>query len=160
MADIQIALLRDQLARAFDTRAWHGPNLMGSLRGVDREIVAWRPQPPRHNIAELVVHAAYWKYRVHRLLSDAPPRSFDLPGSNFFPRPDIPSPAEWNADLDRLRGWHGRLLTAVDAFAPERLIQQVGQSRFSYTELIAGAAAHDVYHAGQIQLIKRLYAGR
>lgn len=160
MADVQIALLRDQLARAFDSRAWHGPNLMGSLRGVDHEIVAWRPQPPRHNIAELVVHAAYWKYRIHRMLSDAPPRSFELPGSNFFPRPDIPASAEWKADVDLLRGWHGRLLTAVDGFAPERLPQQVGKTRFNYIELIAGAADHDLYHAGQIQLIKRLYGDR
>lgn len=154
----QIVLLLNQLAQAFDTRAWHGPNLMGSLRGLDRELAAWRPQPQRHNIIELVLHAAYWKYRVSRLISDVSPRSFDLPGSNFFPRHEVPSPEEWRSDLELVRDWHARLIAAVDAFDPERLSQPSGRDTFSFAELIGGAAAHDVYHAGQIQLIKRLYA--
>ena len=98
-----LSMLRHQLDQAFDGRSWHGTNLMGSLRGLDVELVAWRPQPGRHNIAELAVHAAYWKYRAYRKLSQAPPRSFDLPGSDFFPRPGVPSAEAWSADLGLLR---------------------------------------------------------
>lgn len=80
MSEQVISLLLGQLHRAFDRRSWHGTNLMGSLRGLDLRLVIWRPQSERHNIAELVVHAAYWKYRVYRLLTDDDPRSFELAG--------------------------------------------------------------------------------
>ena len=50
------------LDEAFDRRSWHGTNLRGSIRGLPRSTAAWRPAPDRHNIWELVVHAAYWKY--------------------------------------------------------------------------------------------------
>lgn len=65
MTDSAISVLLGQLNRAFNRRSWHGTNLMGSLRGLDPELAVWRPQPGRHNIAELVLHAAYWKYRVY-----------------------------------------------------------------------------------------------
>jgi len=160
MADPLIALLLRQLHQAFDRRSWHGTNLLGSLRGLDPELVAWRPQPGRHNIAELAVHTAYWKYRVFRLVSAGPPRSFDLPGSNFFERSAVPTAAEWRADLELLRAWHARLAAAVAEFPPRRLGLASGRGEFTYAELIFGAAAHDLYHAGQVQLIKRMYQNR
>lgn len=156
--DPQLDLLLRQLHQAFEVRSWHGPNLMGSLRGLKGEVVGWRPQPARHNIAELVVHAAYWKYRVSRLISEEPPRSFDLAGSDFLERNG--EPAEWKADLQLLRDWHGRLAAAVEAFPPENLPCPVGSGEFTFVQLIGGAAAHDLYHAGQIQLLKRMYADR
>lgn len=155
-----IEVLLRQLHQAFDTRSWHGANLMGALRGLDRSVVAWRPQPGRHNIAELAVHAAYWKYRVFRLITDAPPRSFELPGSDFFERPGVPTEADWKADVQLLQEWHRRLATAVETLPLSRLSHIPGRGRFTCAELIGGAAAHDLYHAGQIQLIKRLYANR
>jgi len=54
---------------AFDKTSWHGPNLRGSIRGVDAGLAAWRPAPGRHNIWELTLHAAYWKYAVRRRLT-------------------------------------------------------------------------------------------
>lgn len=160
MLESATSVLLGQLHRAFDRRSWHGTGLMGSLRGLHVELATWRPQPARHNIAEIAVHAAYWKYRVHRLLTDGEPRSFELAGSNFFERRGLLTEAEWRGDLELLRAWHRRLVTAAEAFPPERLPERPGRDRFTYAELIAGAAAHDLYHAGQIQLIKRLHADR
>ena len=158
--DPVIEVLLRHLHQAFDQRSWHGTNLLGSLRGLDPDVVAWRPQPGRHNIAELAVHAAYWKYRVFRLLTDAPPQSFELPGSDFFERARVPTAAEWQSDVQLLQQWHRRLAAAVEALPRERLAEIPGRGRFTCSELIGGAAAHDLYHAGQIQLIKRLYANR
>src|SRR6476659_2190080 len=72
---------------AFDKKSWHGTNLRGSLRGVTEAQASWRPGPKRHNIWELAVHAAYWKYVVRRRLMGEKRGSFPLPGSNFFERP-------------------------------------------------------------------------
>jgi hypothetical protein len=155
-----IAGMLDQLDRAFDRRSWHGPNLMGALRGLHGEVLGWRPQPDRHNIAELAVHAAYWKYRAFRLITDAPPRSFELRGSNFLPRPRAPTPPEWAADMKLLEDWQARLRAAVAALAPAALAKDAVRGEFTVADVVAGVAAHDLYHAGQIQLIRRMYAHR
>lgn len=156
MTDPTIDILLLNLEQAFDHRAWHGTNLWGSLRGLTPAEAAWRPHPGRHNVWELAVHAAYWKYRVRRRLTDGEPRSFGIRGSNFFPRPGPEGEADWEPDLARLKGWHERLLAAVRDLDPGRLEQRVGTNGDSFRDLILGAAAHDVYHAGQIQLLKRL----
>ena len=156
MTDPAIDLLLRNLGQAFDRRAWHGTNLWTSLRGLTPEEASWRPYPDRHNVWELLVHAAYWKYRVRRLLTDREPRSFELRGSNFFPRPETADERSWNSDLALLKSWHERLLEAVREFPPARLEEPVGTNRYSHLELILGAASHDLYHAGQIQLLKRL----
>lgn len=129
---------------------------MSSVRGITFEEAARRPHPDRHNIWELVVHAAYWKYRVCARLTNLPRGSFTLKGSNFFPRPIDRSDAALAADLQLLSEWHVRLRSAVVAFDPERLEERVGNGAHTYEALIEGIAAHDVYHAGQIQLLKKL----
>jgi hypothetical protein len=145
-----------QLRQAFDQRSWHGTNLWGSLRGLSAAEAGWRPQPERHNVWELAVHAAYWKYRVYRLICHDPPRAFEIRGSNFFPRPGAAGEADWEIDRQLLKEWHQRLLEAVEQLPPPRLRERVGNDWYTHQDLIMGAAAHDLYHAGQIQLIKRL----
>ena len=142
--------------RAFRSRSWHGPNLYGALRGVTAAQASWRPHRDRHNIWELVVHAAYWKYRAHRLISDQPPRAFGIKGADWFVRPVEASESAWEADKALLRNWHNRLRTAIAEFDPARLPKKVGKSVHTYWDTITGVAAHDLYHAGQVQLLKRL----
>jgi len=144
------------LDEAYDHRSWHGTNLRGALRGLTPATASWRPGPARHNIWELVVHAAYWKYAVRRRLSGEPRGSFALAGSNFWARPIEGTPREWRADLRLLTDEHRRLRAAIAAFPPARWPRRAAGSPFTYAALARGAAAHDLYHAGQVQLLKRL----
>jgi len=153
-----IDLLLANLQEAYDRKAWHGTNLRGSIRSVTAAEAAWRPAPGRHNIAELVVHAAYWKYAVWRALTGAKRGSFPHKGSNWFAR-DAASDADWSRDLALLGERHRELLAAVTAFDPKKLSHSSGR-RYTYSQLISGAAAHDLYHAGQIQMLKRLQNGK
>jgi hypothetical protein len=154
----EIALLLDALDEAFERKSWHGTNLKGSVRGMGVEAALWRPGPGRHNAWELAVHAAYWKYVVRRMLTGEPKGGFPLEGSNFFPRPSG-SAAEWTADLRLLSAEHRRLRAAVAALRPSDLGRKPAGSRNTVVFLVRGATAHDLYHAGQIQLLKRLRAG-
>lgn len=157
MPDPQIYQFLCVLDQAFDQRSWHGTNLMGSLRGLSADAAAWRPGEGRHNVWELVVHATYWKYRVRRLLTEESPRSFEATGSNWFERPNgALEETAWRADVALLKAWHGRLREAVSSFDAKRLDQLPGKSEYTFSDHIAGVAAHDLYHTGQIQLIKRL----
>lgn len=144
------------LDEAFDRWSWHGTNLRGAIRGLTPGEAAWRPAPGRHNIWELVVHAAYWKYAVRRRLTGEPRGSFPLTGSNFWPRPHTGTAIEWKRDVALLVDQHRRLLEAVRGVPASRWRRRAPSSPFTYAALVRGAAAHDVYHAGQIQLVKAL----
>jgi uncharacterized damage-inducible protein DinB len=158
-AEPQVALLLRLLDEAYDHKAWHGPNLRGSVRGLDARRAAWRPGPGRHSIWELVVHAAYWKYAVRRRLTGEKRGAFALAGSNWFPRAaEGAESAEgaWRQDLALLASEHRRLRATVALLRDADLAAHTAGSRASRATLVSGAAAHDVYHAGQIQLLKRL----
>jgi hypothetical protein len=153
--DAALGFLLDGLDEAFDSKSWHGTNLRGSLRGLTAPQAAWRPAPERHNIWEITVHAAYWKYAVRRMVTGARRGSFPLPGSNWFLREDAGA-AAWRQDLQLLNDEHRQLREAVAALPTTRLQSLTSKRVFTYAELIRGVAAHDLYHAGQIQLLKRL----
>ena len=149
------------LDEAFDRKAWHGPNLRGTLRGLAAEDAAFRPGPGRHNVWELCVHAAYWKYAVRRILTGEKRGSFRFPGSNWFARPAGPATAAaWKADLAALGEEHRLLRKVVSGLRARDLAQNPRGSKYTRARLIQGAAAHDLYHAGQIQLLKRLRPAR
>ncbi len=154
----QIELLLTLLDQAFDTKSWHGTNLRGSLRGIGASQASWRPAPERHNIWELTLHAAYWKYVVRRRLLEEKRGSFPHQGSDWFPRPDGRDEADWKADVALLAETHRGLRRAVAALRLADLDARPGGSKVSNLQLITGVAAHDLYHAGQIQLLKRLGA--
>ena len=152
----EVALLLDLVDEAYDRKAWHGPNLRGSIRGISPADAEWRPAAGRHNIRELVVHAAYWKYAVWRRLTGAKQGSFRLAGSNWFARP---SSEPWKADVALLDESHARLRAAVEALSARDLGRPGRGGGHSARRMIAGVAAHDLYHAGQIRLIKTLRRG-
>ena len=156
------SMLLDGLGEAFDRKSWHGPNLRGAIRGVTAVQAAWRPAGDRHNIWELTLHAAYWKYVVRRKILREKRGSFVLAGSNFFERPECgsasagstlaeaaPTETAWKRDIAILEAEHRKLRDTVAnlsarAFTP------------AMCHLIRGAAAHDLYHAGQIRLLRRM----
>lgn len=162
---------------AFDRKAWHGTTLYGSLRGLDVATASARPRPGRHNIWETLVHCAYWKYTVRRRLTGEKRGSFALEGSNWFRRPSaVPTRAQprrsddvrarrsenlaraFSDDLRLLAGEHRALRDVMAALPESALDSRMGQVTTAH--LIRGIAAHDLYHAGQIQLIKKLVRQR
>lgn len=105
--------LVQQLEEAYHTQAWHGPNLRGSIRGLTLEQVCWRPSPGRHNIWEIVVHCAYWKYAVLRRITGEKRGSFPTKGSNWFTRPVETTEEAWKRDVQLLDDMHHQLVNAV-----------------------------------------------
>lgn len=160
--------LTRSLHNAFHRKGWHGPTLLGSIRGLSPSDALITPKPLKHNIWQLILHAAYWKYAVCYRISKLP---FDLPGlptdngklhfprspSNFPKPPTKPDIKLWRADVELLKLHHTALTTAVEQLSDKQLdsIPPGGKS-WPLRGIIAGAAAHDAYHTGQIQILKRL----
>jgi hypothetical protein len=172
---VQLVVIIDQ---AYNKTSWHGTNLRGSLRRVTPEQAAWRPARGRHNIWEIAVHAAYWKYAAARRFTGGSRGSFPLKGSNWFQRPstdaappaasmdkawrarlrslDLNRASAWQADRDLLDDMHDALRAAVVRLSAKDLSRTPPGKNVSNFALLSGVAAHDLYHAGQIQVLKRL----
>ncbi len=143
----EITLLLDAVDEAFDRKSWHGPNLKGALRGVTAAQAVWRPAPGRHSIWELTLHCAYWTYVGRRRLTGDRQASFPLKGSNFFPVPEDANEAAWKQAVRLLVAQHQDWRASVST------LTNLDRKRI---HLIRGVAAHHLYHAGQIQLLKRM----
>ena len=146
-AKLVLALLDE----GYREKTWHGPNLRQSIKGVTAKQAAWRPGPGRHNIWEVMLHAAYWKYAVRRRIEGGKRGGFALKGSNFFARPEKGKATEaaWNADKRLLDREHRAICAAI-----AKSLRKPRDSKF--LRQLYGVALHDIYHAGQIRLLRRL----
>jgi hypothetical protein len=153
---IDLDILLMLIEESYSTKAWHGPNLRGSLRGVNYEDAAWRPSPGRHNIWEILVHCAYWKYIVRRRILGERKGTFPLKGSNWFKRPTVLTQRALSSDMAMLDETHRTMVEAIISMDSRVLGNFPNNSKVSNEAIIRGIASHDVYHAGQIQLLKRL----
>jgi hypothetical protein len=146
------ALILALLDEAYSKKTWHGPNLRQSLKGVSAKQAAWRPAPGCHNIWELMLHAAYWKYGVRRRLDGAKRGGFALKGNNFFGRPEKgkATDAHWRADRAILENEHQAMLASIRKVLGSR-------NASKHLRMLYGVAFHDIYHAGQIRVLRRLH---
>ena len=150
--DGHIQLLLKMLEQAYGQRTWHGANLKQSLRGLTVEQALWRPADGRHNIWEYTLHCAYWKFVAKSRLEGVEakfPRPF-----NDFPEVNSGGAADWRRDLVFLGKCHKELLATVAGLDAGQLEQSAG--RWTVQETIFGVANHDIYHAGQIRLLRTL----
>lgn len=145
------AIILALLDEAYKTKTWHGPNLRQALKGVTAKQAAWRPATARHNIWEEALHAAYWKYVVRRRLEGGKRGSFVLEGSNFFARPEKGKTTEaaWRADRLILENEHRALVQTI-----AKILKTPAAKK--HLKMLYGIAFHDIYHAGQIRLLRRL----
>lgn len=142
---------------------WHGgPTPLGALRGVDAEQAAWTPAPGRKSIWALTLHVTYWKYAVRRRLEGAPAEGgarFPRSPANWPRVPATPDALAWKDDVALLKAEHERLVEVVRIVPIDRYGEALpGGKRWTVGELVLGIAQHDAYHAGQIQMLKRLWA--
>lgn len=160
MSDPRIPLLLDILDRAYDRKGWHGTTLRGAVREVGPAEALWRPGKERHSIWELALHTAYWKYTVRRRLTGGSRGAFPRRPSNWPAPPNQPDAEAWAADLVLLDEEHAAFREMVAALTSEQLDARSPRGTWTNLQQIHGVAAHDLYHTGQIQLIRRLMSAR
>ncbi|HYR29648.1 MAG TPA: DinB family protein [Thermoanaerobaculia bacterium] len=150
MSDV-LGVLLAALDAAYDRHGWHGTTLRNAVRRVRAEEALWRPGEGRHNIWELTVHAAYWKSVARRRLTGGKRGGFPMKGSNWIA---APPDANWEEAVALLESEHAAWRAAVASVDPAALDDP------KKVRLVYGVTAHDVYHTGQIQLVRALRAAR
>ena len=152
----QLRLTSRVLQEGFGPGAWHGPDLKAALADVTSSLALWRPAPGRHNIAEIALHHAYFVRAVRAQLSAAPAERFVAEGEDWFDVSDEHR-LSWTAIYTTLQSEQDRLRATLDDIEAGRITPAMTpDERFA---LVLGITCHAVYHAGQIQLIKRLHEG-
>ncbi len=159
-SNAQVVLLLRMLDEGFNKSAWHGPNMRGAIRRVDAEQAGWHPRPERKSIADHTVHSAYWKYAARRRLTGEKRGSFSLKGSNWFELEQPLSTTTWKSYVKLADETHKGLREVVRELSDRDLTRVTKGAKIDIQRLLYGIALHDVYHAGQIQLLKRLYVSR
>jgi uncharacterized damage-inducible protein DinB len=148
------------LDEAYRRKSWHGTNLRGSVRGLTAVEASVRAGAARHSIADITVHCAYWKYCVRRRLRGEKRGAFPLRGSNWFRLPEPLAEQSWQDCVALLDAQHRLLVEAVAELRPADLVAARSGSKLTNGFLVRGVALHDVYHAGQIQLLKGIGRAR
>ena len=154
----EIARIVDQLEREHAGDPWHGSPLSAILEGITSEHAFAKPLAQAHSIWELVLHMTGWKNEVRRRLSGAPAGE---PEAGDWPPVGQPTPERWAQARENLELAHRLLVSAVKEFPEADLYTPTNDARdrelgvgVTYYELLHGIVQHDVYHAGQIAILK------
>lgn len=148
-----VAIESRVLSEGWGPGAWHGADLKAAIADVTPAVAFWRPAPGRHNIAEIALHHAFFARSVRSQVSGRPAEPFVLPGEEWFAVNDektIPW-AKIQSTLENEQQRLAELIAAVETVTTNSPL--AATERFN---LVLGIACHAIYHAGQVQLIKRL----
>jgi hypothetical protein len=147
-SDLDTRVLARILEEGYGPGAWHGADFKAALADVPSELAFWRPSPARHNIAEIALHHAYYVRDVRGKLSGQEPGPFVLDGEDWFEASGA-SDIGWPAILETVEREQQALVDGVVSAASTLDVAQ-------RMDLVLGITCHAVYHAGQVQLLKKL----
>ena len=150
------ALIAEQLRRAFEGGAWHGPALLELLQDTDAATVAAKPLTNIHSIWELVLHVAVWDAAACRRLKG---ETFQPEGLANFPLAPKPTEPAWRKTLAHVKSTHHALVKMVAALPESRLRERVPGKKYDFYFMLHGIVQHELYHAGQIAILKKAQTG-
>lgn len=150
----EVQRIQDQLRRSHQGPAWHGPSLDEILQGVDAVAAIARPIPQAHSIWELVLHVAGWETAAVRGIEG---RAAVLTEEENFPQVAESTAAAWHRALQTINSSHQRLQEAIGGLSDDDLRKTVrgSQTEYSIYGLLHGVIQHNLYHAGQMALLKK-----
>jgi uncharacterized damage-inducible protein DinB len=144
--------IADQLRRAFSGPAWHGPAVLELVANVDAKVAAAKPVPNAHSIWEIVNHLSAWEEALQQRLEG---RTVELEGEADWPPVVESTAAAWKQALTNLRKRHAALVNAVESATPHRLLDTVPNRDHDFYHMLHGCVQHELYHAGQIAILKK-----
>lgn len=151
----EVRRIKDQLMRSFAGGAWHGPALEELLNGIAEEQAEAHPVPNTHNIREIVLHVETWQRIACRCLQGEAPDSTGVKDWTFRSEES----GTWQDVLRELEGSFRELCEALDEMPESRLEENVRGHDYSFYSLLHGVIQHNLYHAGQIALLKKSLQG-
>lgn len=148
----ELQRISDQLKRAFEGNAWHGPSVLEVLDGITAEQASARVFPAAHTIWELALHIGAWERACRRRLQGD---RAELSDAEDWPPVDDTSIEAWQQLKQRLQQGNLELRSAVEKLIEQRLDEPIIPGMPSVYVTVQGVVQHDLYHAGQIAILKK-----
>ena len=148
----EASLIADQLHRAFYGSAWHGPAVLQLLEDVDARTAATKPLKNVHSIWELLLHVEVWDRAAMVRLGG---QKCQPDGADNFPPVIQVSDSEWQKTVTSAKKTHDKLVKMVNGLSESRLRDRVPGKRYDFYHMLHGIAQHELYHAGQIAILKK-----
>jgi uncharacterized damage-inducible protein DinB len=158
----EIERIQDQVRRVYEGdachqgEAWHGTPVRAVLTGVTAGMAIKRVVPSVHTIWELVLHMTVWRRVVVRRIGGEP--VVHLTPQEDWPRREDETEGAWQSVLAELDDSQKRLVAAIGAMPGSQLDERVPGHDYDFYVMLHGIVQHDIYHAGQIALVKKLLA--
>ncbi len=150
----EIERILDQLERAYEGNAWHGPSVREALAGLTSAQAHARPLANAHSIWELVQHIAVWESAGRRRL-EGDRAAIEISSPEDWPPADDTSETAWELSKAALDRGHEALREAISQIPEERLDEPILEGMSSVYVTVHGVIQHDLYHAGQIAMLKK-----
>lgn len=149
MVQTEVARISDQLGRALEGPAWHGPSFIEAIEGLSARDAEARPLPAGHSIHEVAAHIAAWLEIVGQRVAGASPRITD--------EMDWPGGTDWPTTVARVRDAASHLRSTVNALTPADLDRHLANPGDDWTvyATLHGVIQHVLYHTGQIAILKK-----
>jgi uncharacterized damage-inducible protein DinB len=148
----EIERIIDQIQRAYDGDAWHGSPLRTILADVSAETASAQPIREAHSIRELVRHITFWYDGVRRRIGGEVVEADEV---EQWPGAIEAGEGAWQQELADLERAHAALVETVGKLAVEDLERPVPGNPYNVYILLHGLVQHNLYHAGQIALLKK-----
>jgi uncharacterized damage-inducible protein DinB len=148
----EAARISDQLRRAFYGSAWHGPAVLELVKDMNAETAAAKPLDDVHSIWELLLHIEAWDRAGLIRLGG---KKCQLKGEKNFPPVTASTDEAWRETVTHVKDTHDELVKTVAALPKPRLLDQVPGKKYDFYHMLHGIAQHELYHAGQIAILKK-----
>jgi uncharacterized damage-inducible protein DinB len=149
----EIQRLADQLKRAVEKDAWHGPSVLETLQGVTAERARAEPVVGSHSIWEIVLHLTAWMKVVRRRVLG---ERVDQPEEGDWPVVKETAASDWAKALDEFQKSYADLMSAIFRFSDEDLSKTMFDEKDYIYIRLHGIIQHNLYHAGQIAVLRKV----
>jgi hypothetical protein len=153
----EIGRLQQMLQRTYDGKCFHGDSIQEVLNNIDAAQSVWIPDGASHSIWQIVLHMTGWLNAIRRRLTS--PTLINLTDEENFPAVPLPTHENWHAARDSFGAALEGLIGAAGEFPESRLEEKVPGRDYTFFVLLHGAIDHNLYHLGQISLLKAMYRG-
>jgi hypothetical protein len=134
--------------------AWHGDAIWKILNGISAEAAAHRPLGDSHTIWEIVMHMTFWEaVGAKRLAGER--AGLDEDEALNFPAMPVISEVNWRQTLERFRASNEEFGKALAKLEAARVDELTAAGKRTFYDEAHGVIQHDVYHAGQVALLKK-----
>lgn len=148
--------IKDALRRLYEGEVWHGPSIKEILIDITPEQAVKRLTPKSKNIAEYLIHITNWRTFALEKLTGGDTFDIILNSEADWSVVNEITKDKWEEIQEAYEESQKEILEVLETYTDRKLENIVPGRKYSFYTLLYGVIHHDIYHSGQMMLLKRL----